>query len=148
LSESLSISFSSHPKFLSIVRNIVAQIGELVGFSPSEANRLRLAVDEACTNIMKYSYEGDTKGKIDLTFNLLSDRLEIVLSDYGKKLDPSTMKPRDLNDLKPGGLGLHLISTVMDRVEYSLPTEKGNKTLLVKYIDRESKGHGNKKQDI
>jgi hypothetical protein len=37
LSESLSISFSSHPKFLSIVRNIDSQIGKLVGFSPSDA---------------------------------------------------------------------------------------------------------------
>ncbi len=146
MSESLSITNSSHPKFLSRVRNVVAQIGELAGFPPDEASKLRLAVDEACTNIMKYSYEGDTTGKIDLTFNLLNDRLEIVLLDYGKKLDLSAIKLKDLDDVRPGGLGLHLIENIMDRVEYFLPTEKGNKTLLVKYIVWEDKkGHGNKK---
>ena len=66
--------------------------------------------------------------------------ITICVRDYGKEVHPSQIKSRDLNDIRPGGLGVHIISECMDEVSYS-PADGGGTVLTMrKKLAPESKG--------
>ena len=81
------------------------------GFSKKDTRKIILAVDEACSNIIKHAYEGDTTKPITLNVSV-GDELRIELRDVGKKVDVSLIAPRDLADIRPGGLGTHFMNAV------------------------------------
>lgn len=91
-----------------------------------------LAVDEACSNVIKYAYEGDYTKTYSLSVSVEQGRLAIELRDSGKKPDVSKIAPRKLDDVRPGGLGTHFIASVFDRVEYDTGCEAGTVLTLVK----------------
>ncbi|MFQ5893748.1 MAG: ATP-binding protein, partial [Nitrospinota bacterium] len=104
-----------------------------VGFSEGEGRKLTLAVDEACSNVIKYSYENDPTKTIVLTLTNSAEKLEIWIQDFGKCPDLERIKPRDLDEVRPGGLGTHFIQSIMDEVTYDTSTEVGYILHLVKY---------------
>ncbi len=130
----VEIKLPSNPKFLKIVRCSISQLCELCGLTDGDKNAVVLAVDEAASNIIKHAYRHRTDQPILIHCRVHDDRLEIVLRDFGQKAEPERIKPRDLKDVKPGGLGVHFIRSSMDEVHYSQEDEKGNRLTLVKYI--------------
>ncbi len=130
--ETVQFRLSSDPKMLKIVRAGIAHLCDLLGFAPEQRNQTMLAVDEACSNIIKYAYEGKTDQLIIITARLLENGIQVVLRDFGKKADEDFIKPRDLDDIRPGGLGVHLIRSTMDAVAYT-NLKHGNRLTLTKY---------------
>ncbi len=137
VSETFQIEVSSSPRLLQVVRAAVAQYGRLLHFSEGETHRLKTAVDEACANIIRHSYGGDPGQRIVITFILSDARLEILLRDLGRKPDPARLEPREPDASRPGGLGLALIRSVMDEVEFELHQDRGTTLRLVKYLGAE-----------
>ncbi|MEL6822570.1 MAG: ATP-binding protein, partial [Calditrichota bacterium] len=97
-------------------------------------NEMILAVDEAVANIIRHAYKGADDKPINVFCDVHEDRLQIVLQDFGEEVDTNVVKSRDLDDVRPGGLGVHLIQSVMDEMEFSYSKEEGNKLRLVKYL--------------
>ena len=124
---------ASDPKLLKIIRSGIAHLCELIGFTAEQRNQTTLAVDEACTNIIKHAYSGKNDKPIIITTRLLEDGIQIVLRDFGKKSDQASIKSRDLEDIRPGGLGVHLIRSTMDVVTYDSSPKIGNQLILTKY---------------
>ncbi len=99
------------------------------------------AVDEALTNIVRHSYGNRIDQPITLYFRSakryqhgeIEVGLEILVCDRGRAIDLNTLRGRPLEQIRPGGLGLHLIRQSMDTVEF---TRKGltNRLRLVKYF--------------
>ncbi len=95
-----------------------------------------MAVDEACQNVIRHAYGGLPGGEIQLHVDRRGDELIFSLRDFAPKVDPAQVKPRDLDDLRPGGLGTHLIRSVMDRAEFvNTDAEPGNLFRMVKRIE-------------
>jgi serine/threonine-protein kinase RsbW len=134
--ERFHIELSSSPRLLQVVRAVVGQCGHLLHLEAEETHRLKAAVDEACANIIRHSYGGDPTQRIAITFTLSETRLEIVLRDHGRKPDPARLHPKPPDTRHPGGLGLPLIRSVMDEVEYDLDQPEGTALRLVKYLRR------------
>lgn len=130
----IEIKLPSDPRYLKIIRNGISHISEICGFSDEECNALTIAVDEAAANIIKHTYSGDENQTIVVRFTIKDDRLEITLRDFGKKIDPKNIKPRNLDDIRPGGLGVHLIKSAMDEVTYDNSPEVGNQLIMTKYL--------------
>ena len=130
----IEIKLPSDPQFLKIIRSGISHISKICGFSNEESNAVTIAVDEAASNIIKHTYNGAKNELIVVNFRILEDRLEVVLRDFGKKVDPETIKSRDLNEIRPGGLGVHLIKSTMDVVNYDNSFEVGNQLTMVKYF--------------
>lgn len=130
--ETVSLIVPSHPKFLYVVRSALYPVVIGSGFSKKETRKIILALDEACSNIIKYAYEGDPAKTISLTATVTSREFRIELKDNGKKVDTSKIAPRDLNDIRPGGLGTHFISAVFDAVLYDTSGPEGTVLTLVK----------------
>ncbi len=132
----VDLAIPSDPRLLRIVRLTIMHLTELAGFVEEERKSVALAVDEACSNIIKHAYHGATDRPILIRFQLLDRGLRVLLRDYGRKADLSKIKSRELDDIRPGGLGVHLIRSVMDVVEYDNSLEDGNLLTLEKYLRR------------
>jgi serine/threonine-protein kinase RsbW len=98
---------------------------------------LKLAVDEACTNIITYGYRGMDPGSIILSFRIEPDRILVSITDFGHIFEPAeTPKPdvqAALEDRELGGMGLYLIYQTMDNIDYQ-SSEDGNTLTFTKYI--------------
>ncbi len=115
------------------MRSVVGQVASLRGFSEEDAQFIILAVDEACTNIIKHAYKGRTDAEITISCTERPDGIEFLLSDTGEGTDSSNWRMRPLEEIRPGGLGLHLIHWVMDQVDYRR-SERGNELVLTKLL--------------
>ncbi|MBN1766285.1 MAG: ATP-binding protein [Sedimentisphaerales bacterium] len=127
------------PQYLYIARQAVRRMAELSEMSEEERDVLTLAMEEALTNVIRHGYGGPCDkqmiiqlGKIEANGER-SAGLEIVISDFGKQVDPGEIKGRDLDDVRPGGLGVHIIKSMMDEVEYTPREEGGMQLRMVKY---------------
>lgn len=134
MDEKVTITIPSHPRYLSVIRAVTAKVGAVCGMSDSVTDGIKLAVDEACSNVIKHAYKGDTGKKIVVKYIIAGKSFKVVIEDSGIKSDPGSMKGRDLDDLKPGGLGIHFIKKVFDVFELDSRKKDGNRLRLIKYL--------------
>jgi len=123
---------------LSIIRDVVAKVASRVGFDTDETSKIELAVDEACTNVIKHAYANNSNQMIEVSIKVDQKKLIIIVADKGKGFDPEKIKLPDLNESikkgRKGGLGLCLIKTLMDKVEFEIKPGSKNKVKMIKYI--------------
>jgi sigma-B regulation protein RsbU (phosphoserine phosphatase) len=118
------------------MRAAVRECVEASGCSETPTADIVLAIDEACQNVIRHAYKGDPTGVIELEIRRKGDDLVFSLLDLAPEIDPSQVKPRDLDDVRPGGLGTHFIRKVMDRADFMpQPGSNGNLLRMVKRIE-------------
>ena len=132
MNETVTLAVPSHPKFLYVIRSAIYPIVCGAGFTKKEARRIVLAVDEACSNIIKYAYEGDFSQTINLSISVQTGKVVVELNDTGRKPDVAKISPRNLDDIRPGGLGTHFMNEVFDSVTYDTSKDTGTVLTLVK----------------
>lgn len=135
----IRIEMLSNPLYLSGARELVGSVARRLGFSEMACGQISLAVDEALCNIIRHGYDRRSDGTIWLSlWPVPGDNgaagLKIVLEDEAKQIDPSMIKGRDLDDIKPGGLGVHIIREVMDEARYEKRPGHGMRLTMVKRI--------------
>ena len=110
------------------MRQFVAKKADSAGFSEKDVEQIKIAVDEACTNVIKHAYNGEGEHVIDIAVILSSDKLTVRIRDRGRAFNPETYAEPDLIEFaksrKSGGLGVHIMNRLMDRVEYKTKVEK------------------------
>lgn len=126
------IDFASEPAHLAKVRDGVRDFLDGSGLGEEDEARIIMALDEACTNIIRHAHEGLSK-PVRLEMKWLRNRLRFVLRDYGKPFHPLTVQSRDLQIVHPGGYGLFIIRTVFDHVDYA-PQARGTRLTLEKWL--------------
>lgn len=132
--DTIEISIPAKPEFLKIFRAALSSVCEVRGFCKDDLNNVILAVDESCSNIIRHAYGGPTEKPIKAKIYICSEKIEIYLRDFGKSADLQKIKSRKLDDVRPGGLGVHFIKSVMDEVVYDNNFDLGNQLKLVKNI--------------
>jgi len=131
----LQLRVTAKANRLRLIRNAVRETAIFCGFSETDTADIVLAVDEACQNVIRHAYGSEGEGDIAIEIRHRPDAMIIILRDFADPVDISKIKPRDLNDLRPGGLGTHLIREVMDAVDFlPPPIDGGNLLRLVKNI--------------
>jgi sigma-B regulation protein RsbU (phosphoserine phosphatase) len=132
----LQLCFPARAAELKRVRDAVRESVGGCGCSAKSTADIVLATDEACQNIIRHAYRGESDNVIELEVEHRGDRLVFSLTDHAPAIDPSRVKPRDLDDIRPGGLGTHFIRRVMDDVEFLRPPSgRGNLLRMVRRID-------------
>ncbi len=131
----LSLRVPAVPDRLRLVRAAVGEASQLAGCSANVAKDVTLAVDEACQNIIRHAYKDIPDGEMVVEIVREGGKLIILLKDFAPTIDPTTVRPRKLEDIRPGGLGTHLIREIMDEVAFLDPPSAGGNVLrLVKRI--------------
>ena len=127
-------SYAARPETLAEIRAAVARVTRELGCPPDMAQDMVLAVDEACQNIIRHAYRGG-EGDIVLHVDREDDLLVIRLMDFAPPVEVAKIRPRSLDDVRPGGLGTHLMRSVMDQVDFLAPPAGiGNLLQMVKRI--------------
>jgi len=137
----LRLHLESNPETLCLVRATLERATEVLHFQEDASRAIVRSVDEALANIMCHAYHGQRGLPIEMTCRRLHDAkrsqgvsgLEIVLQDSGEAVEPRKLKGRPLDEIRPGGLGLHFMRQSMDEVEFSRKNGK-NQLRLVKYL--------------
>jgi serine/threonine-protein kinase RsbW len=125
---------------LEIIRDFVGKIAANMGFDQEEIGNIELAVDEAATNVLRHAYQEQDKAKQFILIEVTSypDRIQISVIDRGKGFNPAEIKPPRMDQyfkqMRRGGLGLYLIRTLMDQVDFSINPGKRNEVRMTKYL--------------
>ncbi|MGE5545846.1 MAG: ATP-binding protein [Solirubrobacterales bacterium] len=131
---SLDQVFPARPDRLCDIRKSVAAAAGALGCPSDAIHDVVLAVDEACQNIIRHAYKG-ADGDIRLQIGRDDHNLVIRLIDDAPPVDVAKVCPRPLDELRPGGLGTHLMRSVMDEVAFLPPPPgAGNLLQLIKRI--------------
>ena len=127
---------------LAEVRSFVQQ-GVALGHFPEDlSNQLTLAVDEACANIIEHAYDSSARGSGRITINQFvnTESFVVVIEDDGTiDFDPDSILDVDMHEHvaagKKSGLGLFIIRSIMDIIEFEEPKQPGfrNRLRMVRY---------------
>lgn len=132
-----SLKILSRTENLERVRSFVKKAAENAGFDSEDVNKIILAVDEACTNIIKHAYKFSPAGKIEVSVKTEKNKFFVFITDYGESFEPEKIPPPNIEELvkkkKVGGLGIFLMKQLMDVVDYNI-SPKENKLKLIKYL--------------
>ncbi len=123
---------------LSIIRDFVSKSATEAGINADVIENIILAVDEACTNIIKHAYKSFPEGELIIKTKSTSSRFTVSITDYGSSFEPDSIPEPDLQKYyrqrRVGGLGMYLMKTLMDDVKYVSKPGKYNEVLLSKNI--------------
>ena len=137
----VKMQMQSDPMLLSGAREMVSWIARRSGFSDMDCSQIALAVDEALCNVFRHGYDRQTDRPIWLSIwsemGTAGDvksppRIRIEIEDEARQVDPERIKSRDLDDVRPGGLGVHIIRQVMDEAVYARREGAGMRLTMVK----------------
>lgn len=120
------------------IREFTKDVSSKCGFGEDTIGKIILAVDEACTNIIKHAYKYSPDGTIKIAINFSEAKLTISISDDGEHFDPTLIPEPDLREYykqkRVGGLGMFLIKRLMDDVTYNTLSGNKNQVVLIKYL--------------
>ena len=114
----IDLRFPARADRMVLVRPTVRAAARQCGFDATAAQDIVLAVAEACQNIILHAYAGSETGEIVLGLLRRGDGIVVRVIDFAPPVDPDTVKPRDLDDVRPGGLGTHFLRELMDTAEF------------------------------
>ena len=126
-----TLEIKSEASNCKLCRRFIEDWSLTAGFPDLERGRIVLAADEAVTNVIRHTYANTPDKPIILSAAIADGLLHLRLRDYGPNVDPEKLKGRKLEDIKPGGLGLHLLQSVFSVVEH-VPLPDGNEWHLAK----------------
>lgn len=126
------LRFCSRPDRLKLLRCVVRDAADMAGLNEEDTDAVVLAVNEACMNIIQHAYAMQPSGTIELTASREGDSLVFLLRDYAKCTDVTKVCSRDLDDVRPGGLGVHLIACLMDECGFLEPPDEGGNLFQMK----------------
>lgn len=125
---------------LSKVRKFVSDAAKDFGFDDDEINRIALAVDEACTNIIRHAYKNKNDKTIEIYLSTSDNSFVVRIIDYGKPFEPKKVKKPDLQHhlekYNKGGLGMFLMRSLMDKVQYQINKNNCNEVRLIKKLHK------------
>jgi anti-sigma regulatory factor (Ser/Thr protein kinase) len=131
----LRLEMFSQPRLLAAARAMVGNLAQRLGFNEIQCGQISLAIDEALCNIINHGYDRRPDGRIWLSvWDLHTDPpgIRVVIEDRAKQVDPERIRPRDLDDIRPGGLGVYIIREIMDEVSYEQRDGGGMRLTLTK----------------
>jgi serine/threonine-protein kinase RsbW len=131
---SYRISIPSQTDQLFRVRNFISDLARNHGFLEDDINKISIAVDEACTNIIKHGYHFAPDREIEIEVKRNDQQFEILISDNGSQFDPNAVETPNMKEYlthyRRGGLGLYLMKRIMDKVEFRFSNDRNTLRMI------------------
>lgn len=129
---SMKLTIPAASEFVGVVRLAISGVATRMNYTIEEIEDIKISISEACTNAIQHAYENPndvSANKIDIEATIYSDRLEIIVQDFGKGFDLGilgTDEQKEKSQEKFGlGLGLTFVKSLMDDTEFTSEPGKG-----------------------
>lgn len=136
-----TLQVPSSTENLALIREFVTSIGRQATLNEEEINKLELAVDEACANVIEHAYGHDITKDVSVRATFDDEKLKISVIDEGRGFDPTGINQKSLDQLvherRSGGLGIRIIKTLMDEVSYEIEPGLKNELHMTKLIKKQ-----------
>jgi anti-sigma regulatory factor (Ser/Thr protein kinase) len=113
------LTFPAKADSIPVIRHVLGAFAEAMALPPDVTEDMRLAVTEACTNVVRHAYDDDQPGPIEVVVRPDGDHIDVTVSDRGRGMGPSP-------DVEGPGLGLALIAALADSMELQEAPIRGN----------------------
>lgn len=131
------LSLPARAQSLVLVRRTIEASALSCNFTKEQTQDMVLAVDEACQNVIRHAYAGGLDGDMEIEISRKREQYRILIRDFAPQIDKNKVKSRDLDDVRPGGLGVHFMREVMDSVDFLPPSNgQGNLLRMIKALPR------------
>jgi anti-sigma regulatory factor (Ser/Thr protein kinase) len=108
---------------VAVIRHVLGAFAEALTLPVDLVEDMRLAITEACTNVVRHAYDDPDMGTIDVVIRPTGDRLELIVSDQGAGMSPSP-------DADGPGLGLRMIAALADELEIASGPHRGSRVAM------------------
>ncbi|MDR0853544.1 MAG: ATP-binding protein [Clostridiales Family XIII bacterium] len=122
MSDLLKLIVPGKPEYVGTVRLTLSSLASSVGFDIEAIEDIKVAVSEACTNIIRHAHEGE-EYNYGVTCEVEDGKITISVEDDGRGYDVGQYEEPDLDEINEGGLGIFIIKALMDEV--SITSEVG-----------------------
>lgn len=127
----VELRIPSKAEWVAVARLAVAAVANRLHFSIEEIEDVKLAVAEACTNCIQHASGSD---QIEITCETQAHALTVRVRDYGIGTTTDEIGSRRISEPRVGGLGVFLIRSLMDTVEYDVHPERGTNLVMTKKV--------------
>jgi serine/threonine-protein kinase RsbW len=117
------LSLPARPENVAVIRHMLGAFAEALRLPPALVEDMRLAITEACTNVVRHAYRDAEPGMIDVMIRPVGDRLELIVADHGSGMGAGP-------DLSGPGLGLPMIAALADNVEIEHGAGRGSRLAM------------------
>src|SRR3954463_12331047 len=121
----VKLTLPARPENVSVIRHVLGAFAEALRLPDDLVEDLRLAVTEACTNVVRHAYPPDQTGPVEISIQPLEEHVSVIVSDHGRGIGTSS-------DTTGPGLGLPLIAAIADEVEL-LPVPGGGSRVAMTF---------------
>jgi anti-sigma regulatory factor (Ser/Thr protein kinase) len=118
----IRLTLPARPENVAVVRHVLGAFAEALALPTAVRDDVRLAVTEACTNVVRHAY-GDEDGVIDVVMRPMGEAIEVVVADAGRGRGPSP-------DTAGPGLGMALIAALADSLEVERTAARGSRLVM------------------
>jgi anti-sigma regulatory factor (Ser/Thr protein kinase) len=122
-SSDVRLTLPARPENVAVVRHVLGAFAEALHLPLDVVEDMRLAVTEACTNVVRHAYDGTEPGQLDVVIRPEGDVLEVLVTDAGRGIGPSS-------DTAGPGLGLPLIAALADSLEIQHAPRAGSRLAM------------------
>jgi serine/threonine-protein kinase RsbW len=137
----IGLTIPAKAEYLHIVRLTLFGIATNVGFSFEQIEDMKVAVGEACNNVILHAYHETGSGVLEIQFEIEENGLSIHVKDEGESFDyehmvnkSTTLHDKSLKEATVGGLGIFMMHALMDKVQ--VRTNRGTEVILSKMLSR------------
>jgi anti-sigma regulatory factor (Ser/Thr protein kinase) len=117
------LTLPARPENVAVIRHVLGAFAEALQLPADVVEDMRLAVTEACTNVVRHAYHDGDAGPIDVVIRPDGERLDLVVSDRGHGMGASP-------DVRGPGLGLPLIAALADKVDLQHEPRCGSRVAM------------------
>ena len=122
LDSDITLTLPARPENIALVRHMIGALGAAIQLPEATVDDMRLAVTEACTNVVRHAYS-EADGRIEVVIRPDGEAINVIVSDDGRGLGSSP-------DVSGPGLGLSLIAALADRLEIDHAPRRGSRLLM------------------
>ncbi len=131
----LQVTLLAEPKAIKHIRDTIGSFCRAVAIEEQEIDDIKLILSEACTNVVRHAYD-HRLGVVKVKLEVDGQKIYFWVRDEGKGLGNNTLQAKFWSrqrDLKPGGLGIHIMTALVDEVRF-YPLDTGTEVELVRHF--------------
>jgi anti-sigma regulatory factor (Ser/Thr protein kinase) len=117
------LTLPARPENVAVIRHVLGAFAEALNLPDAVVEDMRLAVTEACTNVVRHAYDDEEHGPLEIVIRPDGDRLDVIVSDCGRGIGPSP-------DTAGPGLGLPLIAALVHSLEIQHAPRAGSRLAM------------------